>query len=163
MPRPHPPEFRQRAVELARVRDKPVAQIARDFGISDSCLWNWMAQADVNDGARPGFSSDEGAELVRLRGGKRVLEMEVEIVKRGSAYFARENIVPKIFAPSSSTGAPICRSKCVAARWMSPDRPFTRGGTLRRIRAAGCSTTPNSVTSSRTSRSSLSAVRAPGE
>lgn len=46
MPRPHPPEFRLRAVGLARLREKPVAQIAEDLGISDSCLRNWMAQAD---------------------------------------------------------------------------------------------------------------------
>jgi len=95
MPRPHPPEFRQRAVELARLRDKPVAQIARDLGVSDSCLRNWMAQADVNDGARPGLSSDERAELVALRRTSRVLEMEVEILKRARAYFARENVLPK--------------------------------------------------------------------
>ena len=95
MPRPHPPEFRQRAVELAWLRDKPVAQIARGLGISDSCLRNWMAQADVNDGARPGLSSVERAELVALRRKNRVLEMEVEILKRASAYFARENILPK--------------------------------------------------------------------
>ena len=95
MPRPHPPEFRQRAVELARLREKPVAEIARDLGISDSCLRNWMAQADVDDGARPGLSTDERAELVRLRREKRVLELEVEILKRASAYFARENILPK--------------------------------------------------------------------
>lgn len=38
MPRPHPLEFRRRAVELARPREKPVAQIATDLGISDSCL-----------------------------------------------------------------------------------------------------------------------------
>ena len=95
MPRPHPPEFRQRAVELARLREKPVAEIARDLGISDSCLRNWMAQADVDDGARPGLSTDERAELVRLRREKRVLELEVEILKRASAYFARENVLPK--------------------------------------------------------------------
>ena len=53
MPRPHPPEFRRRAVELARLREKPVAKIAEDLGISDSCLRNWMAQADVEDGGRP--------------------------------------------------------------------------------------------------------------
>ncbi len=45
MPRPHPPEFCQRAVELARLREKPVAEIARDLGISDSCLRNWMGEA----------------------------------------------------------------------------------------------------------------------
>jgi transposase len=42
MPRAHPPEFRQRAVELARLREKPASQIAADLGISDSCLRNWM-------------------------------------------------------------------------------------------------------------------------
>jgi putative transposase len=67
MPRPHPPEFRQRAIELVRLRDKPVAQIARDLGISDSCLRNWVRQADVDDGHKPGLSSDERAELVGLR------------------------------------------------------------------------------------------------
>jgi transposase len=95
MPRAHPPEFRQRAVELARLREKPVAEIARDLGISDSCLRNWIAQADVNDGTRPGLSSDERAELVALRRKNRVLELEVEILKRASAYFARENVLPK--------------------------------------------------------------------
>jgi len=95
MPRPHPPEFRQRAVELARLREKPVAEIARDLGISDSCLRNWMTQADVDDGTRPGLSNDERAELVALRRKNRVLELEVEILKRASAYFARENVLPK--------------------------------------------------------------------
>lgn len=95
MPRPHPPEFRQRAVELARLREKPVAEIARDLGISDSCLRNWIAQADINEGARPGLTTDERAELVALRRKNRVLELEVEILKRASAYFARENVLPK--------------------------------------------------------------------
>ncbi|MGQ0431356.1 MAG: transposase [Microthrixaceae bacterium] len=66
-PRPHPPEFHQRAVELARLRDKPVAQIAEDLGISDSCLRNWMTQADVDEGRRDGLSSRERDELVELR------------------------------------------------------------------------------------------------
>ena len=95
MPRPDPLEFRQRAVELARLREKPVAQIAADLGISDSCLRGWMARADVDDGRRPGLTSDERAELEKLRRDKRVLELEVEILKRASAYFARENILPK--------------------------------------------------------------------
>ena len=95
MPRPHRAEFRQRAVELARLRDKPVARVAEDLGIFESCLRNWLIQADINDGARPGLRTDERAELVKLRREKRVLEMEVEILKRASAYFARENILPK--------------------------------------------------------------------
>jgi transposase len=95
MPRAHPPEFRHRAVELVRLREKPVAQIAKELQISESCLRRWMDIADVDDGRKPGLTSDERAELVKLRREKRVLELENEILKRAAAYFARENILPK--------------------------------------------------------------------
>ena len=95
MPRPHPPEFRQRAVELARLRDKPIAQIATDLGISDSCLRNWMAQADIEEGRREGLTSRERDELIELRREARTLKLENEILKRAAAYFARENVLPK--------------------------------------------------------------------
>jgi transposase len=95
MPAPKPPEFRQRAVELARLREKPIAQVAKDLQISESCLRRWMDQADVDDGHKEGLTKDERAELVKLRRANRVLEMEVEILKRASAYFARENVLPK--------------------------------------------------------------------
>jgi transposase len=95
MPRPHPPEFRRRAVELARLREKPVAQIATDLGISDSCLRTWMAQADIDEGRREGLSSREREELVELRREARTLKLENEILKRAAAYFARENVLPK--------------------------------------------------------------------
>jgi len=95
MPRPHPPEFRKRAVELARLKEKPIAQIAADLGISDSCLRNWVHQADVDEGVKEGLSTDERAELVRLRRELRVKDMEIEILKRASAFFARENVLPK--------------------------------------------------------------------
>jgi len=85
MPRAHPPEFRQRAVELARLRDKPVAKIAEDLGIAESCLRNWMKQADIDDGKRHGLSTDERDELVALRRKLRTAEMEVEILKRAAA------------------------------------------------------------------------------
>lgn len=95
MPAPKSPEFRRRAVELARLREKPIAQIAKDLGIAESGLRRWMKQADIDDGKSPGLTSDEREELVRLRREKRTLEMEVEILKRASAYFARENVLPK--------------------------------------------------------------------
>ena len=95
MPRPHPLEFRQRAVELARLGDKPMSKIAEELGISDSCLRGWVKHADIDDGRKPGLTSDERAELVTLRRKNRVLELEVEILKRASAYFARENVLPK--------------------------------------------------------------------
>ena len=94
MPAARSPEFRRRAVELARLREKPIAQIAKDLGVAESGLRRWMAQADIDEGKREGLSSDERKELVELRRQKRVLEMEVEILKRASAYFARENVLP---------------------------------------------------------------------
>jgi transposase len=96
MPRPHPPEFRQRAVELARLREKPVAELAADLGISESCLLNWMTQADRDEGRRDdGLTTAEREELDRLRRELRVAKLEVEILKRAAAYFAQENVLPK--------------------------------------------------------------------
>ena len=96
MPAPHPPEFRQRAVELAREGAKPVARLAKDLGISESCLRNWMAQADADDNGSPvKLTSAEKKELAELRRKARQLELENEILKRAAAYFARENVLPK--------------------------------------------------------------------
>ena len=95
MPRPHPREFRQRAVELARTKVKPISQLAKDLGISESCLRTWMLKAEIEDGSREGVTSSERAELVELRRKLRVSEMENEILRRAAAYFARENVLPK--------------------------------------------------------------------
>ena len=95
MPAPKPPEFRKRAVELARERAKPIRQIAIDLGISESCLRRWMDQADVDEGNREGLASDERRELTKLRRENRTLAMENEILKRAAAYFAKENVLPK--------------------------------------------------------------------
>lgn len=101
MPAPHPPEFRRRAVDLAREVDEdgnrvhPVAQLARDLKISESCLRNWMAQADIDDGARPGLSTSERKELAELRRENRVLRMERDLLSRAAAFFAQENVLPR--------------------------------------------------------------------
>ena len=95
MSRRYPPEFRQRAVELARQREQPLRQLASDLGISDQTLHNWVKQADIDEGQRDGLTTEERAELVRLRRANRLLEMENEILKRAAAYFARENVLPK--------------------------------------------------------------------
>lgn len=94
MPAAHPPEFRRRALDLVS-QGNPVGQIARDLGISDSCLRNWMSRDAIDSGRRPGLTSDDHRELVEARRRIRVLEMENEILKRASAYFARENVLPK--------------------------------------------------------------------
>lgn len=90
MPRPHPPEFRQRAIELARERAKPIAEIAADIGVSESCLRNWVHQADIDEGRRQGLTTEERAELVALRRENRVLRMEKEILAKAAAFFATE-------------------------------------------------------------------------
>ncbi|HEY0117676.1 MAG TPA: transposase [Cellulomonas sp.] len=95
MPAAKPPEFRRRAVDLARSGQQPVARVASDLGISESCLRRRLAADDVDAGRREGLTSDERRELVELRRRTRVLEMEVEILKRALAYFARENVLPK--------------------------------------------------------------------
>ena len=94
MPAAKSPEFRRRALELVG-SGEPVSQVARNLGISESCLRRWMAQDAVDTGRVDGITSAEKRELVELRRKNRVLEMEVEILKRASAYFARENVLPK--------------------------------------------------------------------
>ncbi|MGN6598565.1 MAG: transposase [Actinomycetes bacterium] len=95
MPAAKPPEFRRRALDLVGAGE-PVAQVARNLGISESCLRRWMEQDAIDAGGKEGLTSAEKRELVELRRKNRVLEMEIEILKRASAYFARENILPKL-------------------------------------------------------------------
>ena len=95
MPAPHPPEFRRRAVEMARLGEQPVAEVATHLQISESCLRRWMAQAEADEGgSQTQLTSAEKRELAQLRRDKRRLEMENEILKRAAAYFAKENVLP---------------------------------------------------------------------
>ena len=97
VPTPHPPEFRRRAVELARTGDKSISALAKSLGISQSCLSNWVRQADRDEGRRNdgGLTTAEKKELAQLRRKTKQLELENEILKRAAAYFARENVLPK--------------------------------------------------------------------
>lgn len=95
MPNAYPREFRERAVELYRQSGRPFQQIAKELGISATGLQRWVNQAEVDAGDKPGASTDDRTELVRLRRDVRRLEMENEILKRAAAYFAKENVLPK--------------------------------------------------------------------
>ena len=92
MPAPHPPEFRLCAVRLAR---EGAAPVAKDLGISESWLRNWMAQADADENGGLRLASAKKKELAELRRKNRLLEQENEILRRAAACFAREKVLPK--------------------------------------------------------------------
>jgi transposase-like protein len=71
VPKPYPREFREDVVRVARNREPgvQVKDIAKDFGISESCLTNGLAAADVEDGVKPGTTAAENAELRRRSAG----------------------------------------------------------------------------------------------
>lgn len=95
MPKPHPREFRDDVVAVARRGDSPISQVAKDFGISESCLRNWLHRADVEDGVRPGVTSSESAELRELKRRNRLLEQENEVLRRAAAYLSQANLPGK--------------------------------------------------------------------
>jgi transposase len=94
VPKPYPPEFRRDVIAVARQGQTPIAQVAKDFGITESCLRRWLKTAEVEDGDRPGVTAKESEELRELRKRTRLLEQENEILRRAAAYFAKE-ISPK--------------------------------------------------------------------
>jgi transposase len=80
---------------LGRERTKPIAELVKDLRISESCLRNWLIQADIDEsGSETRLTSSDKKELAALRRDKRRLELEVDILKRAAAYFARENVLP---------------------------------------------------------------------
>jgi transposase-like protein len=95
MPAPYPEEFKRRALSLVREEGLPVARVARDLGIAESGLRRWLRQHEVDSGQREGLSSEERAELARLRRENRVLRMERELLSRAAAFFASENVNPR--------------------------------------------------------------------
>jgi transposase-like protein len=70
----------------------PLLQVAKDFGISESCLHRWLAQDDVEQGNRPGVTASESAELRELRRRNRLLEQENEVLRRAAAYLSQANL-----------------------------------------------------------------------
>lgn len=97
MPKPFPREFRDDVVAVARRREAGVTlkQVATDFGISETCLQNWLRQADVEVGNRPGVTATESAELRELRRRNRLLEQENEVLRRAAAYLSQANLPGK--------------------------------------------------------------------
>jgi len=88
---PYPPEFRAEAIRLVREGGRSVNGAAKDLGISNESLRNWLKQADLDSGLRKdGLTSEERQELVRLRRENRNLREDKEILKKAAVFFAQE-------------------------------------------------------------------------
>ena len=103
MPRsrpPYPPEFRQQILELIKAGRTP-NELAREFEPTGETIRQWVKQAERDAGERlDGLTSDEKAELARLRKENKRLRQERDILKKAAAWFAQEtNSVP----PKSSS------------------------------------------------------------
>jgi len=88
---PYSKEFKREAVQLLRSSGRPIAQLAKELGVSPQSLRNWASQRDVDDGKAEGLSSTERDELRRLRREVKVLAEEREILKKAAAFFASES------------------------------------------------------------------------
>jgi transposase len=87
----YPPEFRREAIELLRAGRSP-SELAESLGVSQQTLRNWRRQDQIDRRERDdGVTSDERAELARLRRENVRLRQERDLLKRAAAFFAMEN------------------------------------------------------------------------
>lgn len=94
MPNSYPKEFRERMVELMR-SGRTILELTRTFGVSDQTHCRWRRQDRIDHGEIPGLASDEAAELRAARKGIRKIEKELELTRKASEVFAKENLRPK--------------------------------------------------------------------
>ncbi|GAB3669546.1 IS3 family transposase [Nocardioides korecus] len=95
MAKPYPKEYRDDVVAVARKGQASLKQIAKDFGISEGSLANWMKQADIEDGLRHGATDADRAELREAKKRIRLLEQENEVLRRAAAYLSQANLPGK--------------------------------------------------------------------
>ncbi|MDX2401493.1 IS3 family transposase [Microbacterium algeriense] len=98
MPKAFPKEFRNDVIAVARRGEAPISRIAKDFGVSESCLQRWLKIADVEDGIKPGVTQADAAELREARKRIRLLEQENEILRRAAAYLS-QGLTPQMMFP----------------------------------------------------------------
>ena len=83
-------QFKAEVVALVRQDGNTAGSVARDLDLTETAVRAWVRQADVDDGRRGGLSSSERDEIAALRKENRVLREERDILKRATAFFARE-------------------------------------------------------------------------
>ena len=84
------PEFKPEIVELCQRGDRSIGQVARDFDLTETNVRTWVKQAEIDQGDRPGLTTEERVELTELRRQNRSLREDVEVLKRATAFFAKE-------------------------------------------------------------------------
>jgi transposase-like protein len=91
--RVHTREFKAETVALVRAGGRTAAQVARDLGLADSLVYDWIRQAKVDEGNGPAgaLTTAEREEISHLRREVKVLRMEREILKKAATFFAKEN------------------------------------------------------------------------
>jgi transposase len=97
VPTPYPKEFRADVVAVVRQGEKSRAQVAQSFGVSESCLARWLRIADRDDGAAATSTEAAGGSSLEvenrgLRRRTKQSEQESEILRRATAYFARDTL-----------------------------------------------------------------------
>lgn len=86
------PEFREEAVKLVIETSRPIAQVAKEFGINPGTLGNWVnAYRREHAGEEPPLVVSERVELAELRRRARELEQENLFLKKAAAYFAKDH------------------------------------------------------------------------
>ncbi|MGO1635316.1 MAG: transposase [Corynebacterium variabile] len=95
--KPYPQEFRDDVVHVACNRESGVtiAKIAEDFGIHPMTLTKWMRRVDIDDGSKPGMTSEQSPQLREANRRIRLLEQENEVLRRAAAYLSQPNLPGK--------------------------------------------------------------------
>jgi transposase len=87
-------EFKRDAVELVRTSGRSIAEIARELGIYDSTLGNWVRQDRIDRGEAEGLTTEERARLRQLEAENTKLRMERDLLKRTVAFWVKETSTP---------------------------------------------------------------------